>query len=362
MPREQGLKPIGDSIKKIIERIKKERDERRRKGKPIRTQPKLPGMMSGGMGIFSKRKRVEASEPDPKGKNKSNTTRDNLTKKKKRLEELRKELGMKKGGLKGDPSKAIRSVKPALGRKKTEEFLRKLKDKKKKMGGGMLRYNKGGGADSGTKGEARSKVYSYARKMKDKDRLTQRDIEKAKKMKGLKKGGSVPEFGPGKAPIKQMMKNKPRSKKRGFPDLSGDGKTTMKDVLIGRGVIKKKSGGSIKKKSRKNPMKDDRAREGLKSKYRKMGFGKMIDSGEIDFSKYKKGGSIDKNVRVIDLQKQGKTSKKGIRVKGKGKSFMDVYKKTVYNRADGGMVPFGGEKRVPGSGAATRGTGFKGIF
>jgi hypothetical protein len=295
MPRHQGLRPIGDSVKKIIEKIKKERDERKRKGKPIRTQPKLPGMMSGGMGIFSKRKRVEAGEPDPKGKNKSNTTRDNLTKKKKRLEELKKELGMKRGGMK-DPSKAIRSVKPTLGRKKTEEYLRKLKDKKKKMGGGMLRYNKGGGADSGTKGEARSKVYSYARKMKDKDRLTQRDIEKAEKMLSKKK----------------LMKG---LKKGGFPDLSGDGKTTMKDVLIGRGVIKKKS-----------------------------------------------GGSIDKNVRVIDLQKQGKTSKKGIRVKGKGKSFMDVYKKTVYNRADGGMVPFGGEKRVPGSGAATRGTGFKGIF
>jgi len=29
----------------------------------------------------------------------------------------------------------------------------------------------------------------------------------------------------------------------GFPDLSGDGKTTMKDVLIGRGVINKKEGG-----------------------------------------------------------------------------------------------------------------------
>ena len=25
-----------------------------------------------------------------------------------------------------------------------------------------------------------------------------------------------------------------------FPDLSGDGKTTMNDILIGRGVIKKK--------------------------------------------------------------------------------------------------------------------------
>jgi hypothetical protein len=199
MPRQQGLKPIGDSVKKIIERIKKEREERRKKGKPIRTQPKLPGMGRGGI------------------------------------------LGVK------NPlyvTKTIRTIKPTLGRKKTEEFLKKLKNKKKKMGGGMLKYKKGG-----------------------------------------------------------------------FPDLSGDGKTTMKDILIGRGVIKKKS-----------------------------------------------GGSIDKNVRVIDLQKQGKTSKKGIRVKGKGKSFMDVYKKTVYNRADGGMVPFGGEKRVPGSGAATRGTGFKGIF
>ena len=45
-----GLKPIGDSIKPIIDRIKKEREERRRRknNKPIRTQPKLPGMKKGG--------------------------------------------------------------------------------------------------------------------------------------------------------------------------------------------------------------------------------------------------------------------------------------------------------------------------
>ena len=89
MPRrEPGLRPIGDSIRKIIEQIRKDREERRNKNKPIRTQPKLPGM--------------------------------------------------KKGGMK-DPSKAIRSVKPTLGRKKTEEFLRKLKGKKKKMGGDICR-------------------------------------------------------------------------------------------------------------------------------------------------------------------------------------------------------------------------------
>ena len=30
-------------------------------------------------------------------------------------------------------------------------------------------------------------------------------------------------------------------------DLSGDGKITKKDVLIGRGVIEKKNGGMVKK-------------------------------------------------------------------------------------------------------------------
>ena len=36
-----------------------------------------------------------------------------------------------------------------------------------------------------------------------------------------------------------------------FPDLSGDGKTTMKDILIGRGVIKKKKKKKKKKKTSK---------------------------------------------------------------------------------------------------------------
>ena len=38
---------------------------------------------------------------------------------------------------------------------------------------------------------------------------------------------------------------KTKTKRAGFPDLSGDGKTTfkdMKDILIGRGVIKKTGG------------------------------------------------------------------------------------------------------------------------
>ena len=31
-----------------------------------------------------------------------------------------------------------------------------------------------------------------------------------------------------------------------FPDLSGDGKITKKDILMGRGVVKKQAGGQIK--------------------------------------------------------------------------------------------------------------------
>ena len=41
-------------------------------------------------------------------------------------------------------------------------------------------------------------------------------------------------------------------KKGGFPDLTGDGKVTFKDILKGRGVIKKK-GGIVKKEMHKMP-------------------------------------------------------------------------------------------------------------
>jgi len=37
----------------------------------------------------------------------------------------------------------------------------------------------------------------------------------------------------------KMMKKKKKKKKGKFPDMSGDGKVTKKDILIARGVIKK---------------------------------------------------------------------------------------------------------------------------
>jgi len=35
------------------------------------------------------------------------------------------------------------------------------------------------------------------------------------------------------------MKKKKMKKKKSFPDVSGDGKVTKKDILMARGVIKK---------------------------------------------------------------------------------------------------------------------------
>ena len=49
-------------------------------------------------------------------------------------------------------------------------------------------------------------------------------------------------------PSRLLAKSRTRFNKGGFPDLSGDGKTTMKDVLIGRGVLKKEGGSKMQKK------------------------------------------------------------------------------------------------------------------
>ena len=46
------------------------------------------------------------------------------------------------------------------------------------------------------------------------------------------------------------VKKVARLAKGGFPDLSGDGKVTQKDILMGKGVIKMKKGGIVKKSSR----------------------------------------------------------------------------------------------------------------
>jgi hypothetical protein len=75
-----------------------------------------------------------------------------------------------------------------------------------------------------------------------------------------------------------------------------------------------------------------------------------------------KGGGISGKSTVGELKKKHGSLKKGIRLKGKGSSFMEEYKKRVYGRAKGGSMVQGPMKRARGSGAAIKGTRFQGTF
>jgi|TARA_R100000734_G_C3277683_1_gene72080 hypothetical protein len=75
-------------------------------------------------------------------------------------------------------------------------------------------------------------AFNIARDKKESGRINIDDVKKAlaemNKNLGKAKGGSI-----------SKLKN------GGFPDMSGDGKVTKKDILIGRGVINKQKGGEI---------------------------------------------------------------------------------------------------------------------
>ena len=80
----------------------------------------------------------------------------------------------------------------------THKMFMKYGKKVKKMGGGMMKkYNKGGGADMSKKPTSKMKAsetvrtYALAQSMKDKDRLTERDIATAKKAVSKKMGGGM---------------------------------------------------------------------------------------------------------------------------------------------------------------------------
>jgi soluble cytochrome b562 len=73
-------------------------------------------------------------------------------------------------------------------------------------------------------------------------------LERIKKiLSQMNKGEGVRELKNKTNPIKSNARGGSISKLKagGFPDMSGDGKVTKKDVLIGRGVIKKQKGGEI---------------------------------------------------------------------------------------------------------------------
>ena len=81
------------------------------------------------------------------------------------------------------------------------------------------------------------------------------------------------------------IRPRPGFKKGGkaFPDLTGDGKVTFKDILKGRGAIKK--GGRAKDMSKKHEGMESMAMEAKETKMEKKGYretksGKMIKKGK----------------------------------------------------------------------------------
>ena len=122
-----------------------------------------------------------------------------------------------------------------------------------------------------------------------------------------------------------------------FPDLSGDGKVTMKDILIGRGVVKKAEGGAndMTKDPRYNQLMD------LLNDARIAGDTDKVKEIEFDLTKefgvkFMGGGSVD------DAMKFG----------GGGNIMIKTVKVSM-------KVP---EKQKRGTGAAMTGTKFSGTF
>ncbi len=73
-------------------------------------------------------------------------------------------------------------------------------------------------------------------------KLTPEQMERLKKILPARPRKLTPEQ---MKKFKKLMPARKTMKKGGFPDLSGDGKVTKKDILMGRGVIKKKLGGPV---------------------------------------------------------------------------------------------------------------------
>jgi len=116
------------------------------------------------------------------------------------------------------------------------------------------------------------------------------------------------------------MKKRKEDDQGKFPDLSGDGEVTMKDILMGRGVIEKAEGGDLKDprygqlmemlSDAKKAGDEDKVREIEGDLAKEFGVG-MMGGGSIDEKmKYGDGGDImiktvEISMKVPEKQKRG---------------------------------------------------------
>ena len=112
-------------------------------------------------------------------------------------------------------------------------------------GAGMKRgaYGKGSGMEKGGKVEKPKTLPKPKPKIGDRNEMgpIYTDTKTGKKVKRLNKGGGL------NAAIDRVKKT--QGMKEGgaaFPDLTGDGKVTQKDILKGRGVDFKQEGGAVR--------------------------------------------------------------------------------------------------------------------
>lgn len=80
------------------------------------------------------------------------------------------------------------------------------------------------------------------------DRMGTRPTKKSDLVAGKMMGGMMKRKGMAKGGAMKKKGYAMGGSAKKFPDLSGDGKVTQKDILMGRGVVKKKAGGMMKKK------------------------------------------------------------------------------------------------------------------
>jgi hypothetical protein len=186
--------------------------------------------------------------------------------------------GVKRKDFRGPkPSKAMggRIFKQEGGSVKSRETLKKISKAAGKLGPAGLAMDAvkkikkpANPGREGTKREPTQAEVDARRAQRNRMRLEKAKAEKRGpfrtvpgRQKGLAKPKDKSEFQKRRQPVRGMMgggmMQMPRAmyKKGGksFPDLSGDGKVTMKDILMGRGVIqrpKKKGGGLMEATSR----------------------------------------------------------------------------------------------------------------
>ena len=129
------------------------------------------------------------------------------------------------------------------------------------------------------------------------------------------------------------MKKRNEDDQGKFPDLSGDGEVTMKDILMGRGVLKKSGGGSsdMTKDPRYIELMEllkaapEDEKEAIRNDLRNEIGVKMMGGGSVD-EKMKYGGGGDIMIKTVEISmKVPEKQKRGTGAAMSGTKFSGTY-------------------------------------